>query len=461
MNFLSLLSIAAGLASNVITQDQPAHTESKTNVILIMVDDMGYECLGCNGGLSYDTPHLDQMAEQGKRFTHCYSTPLSSPSRVKIMTGMYNYRNYEDFGYLSPEEKTFGDVMKQAGYATGIVGKWQLNGIGEYPGWQNSDRPKAFGFDEYCLWQVTQKPVRNEDTVLYERYADPYIEQNGKILKGVEDSYGPDIFSDYALDFMEKNKDQPFFLYYSMVLPHFPFVPTPASDEWEDKEKRYKEDKRYFKDMVEYTDMLVGKVVQKVKELGIADNTLILFTSDNGTHRPLVSQTRRGPVRGGKAMTIDAGTHVPLIAYWPEHIKPGSVYDGLIGFSDFYPTLADVAGKNVESDGKSFLPLLRGDPYKERETVFVHYDPMHSDYINQFRGRFVRTKEYKLYQDGRFYHIPTDKREQDPISLKNVSWDSGEIRNPVSMEHVSWEVIQIRRKLQNILDQAPEWEEDR
>jgi arylsulfatase A len=228
-----------------------------------------------------------------------------------------------------------------------------------------------------------------------------------------------------------------------MILPHFPFVPTPDSEEWQDKQKRYDADKRFFVDMVEYTDKLVGKIIKKTKELGIAENTLIIFTSDNGTHRPIVSQTRTGPYRGGKAKTIDAGTHVPLFAYWPGQIEPGSVYDGLIGFSDFYPTFAEMAGKNVESDGRSFLPLLKDEPYKERETVLVHYDPMHSNFINQFRGRFVRTKEYKLYQNDKFYHIPTDKREEDPIS----------------MEHVSWDVMNIREHLQKILDQAPEWQE--
>lgn len=443
MNLITGLSIAAALACSASAPEETTEKARKPNVILILADDMGYECPEVNGGLSYDTPNLNQMAEQGKRFTHCYAQPLCSPSRVKIMTGLYNYRNYDDFGYLSPDEKTFGNVMKEAGYATCITGKWQLNGIGEYPGWQKQDRPNTFGFEEYCLWQLTKRPVRNKDTVLYERYAKPYIEQNGKILETTINDYGPDIFSDYAIEFMERNQDQPFFLYYSMILPHFPFVPTPDSEEWQDKQKRYDADKRFFADMVEYTDKLVGKIIKKTKELGIAENTLIIFTSDNGTHRPIVSQTRTGPYRGGKAKTIDAGTHVPLFAYWPGQIEPGSVYDGLIGFSDFFPTFAEMAGKNVESDGRSFLPLLKDEPYKERENVLVHYDPMHSNFINQFRGRFVRTKEYKLYQNGKFYHIPTDKREEDPIS----------------MEHVSWDVMNIREHLQEILDQAPEWQE--
>ena len=442
MKFYKGFSLAAGLLCSTILQSTGAENDSKPNVILILADDMGYECLECNGGLSYETPNLNRLAEQGKRFTNCYSQPICTPSRVKIMTGKYNYRNYEDFGYLNPKEKTFGNVMKQAGYATCIVGKWQLNGIGEHPGWQNKDRPKTFGFEEYSLWQLTKKSYRNGDSVAYERYANPYIEQNGKVLKGLENAYGPDVFNDYALDFMERKQDQPFFLYYSMVLPHFPFVPTPDSEEWEEKKKRYEENKRYFKDMVEYTDKLVGKVVRKVKKLGIADNTIILFAADNGTHRPIVTKTRWGPYRGGKAKTIDAGTHVPLIAYWPGHVKNETVYNGLISFNDFYPTFADAAGEKVQSDGKSFLPLLKEQTYKEQEAIMVHYTPKFNDFINQFRGRFARTKRYKLYQDGAYYHIPTDKREKISIS----------------MEHVSWEVIKKKGKLQNLLDHAPEWE---
>ena len=149
---------------------------TKPNVILIMADDMGYECLGSNGSTSYATPKIDALGEEGIRFTHCISQPLCTPSRVKIMTGLYNYRNYEYFDYLNPSQRTFGNIMHEAGYATCIAGKWQLNGISykdEVPNWNDSLRPHHFGFDEYCLWQLT-KP-RSEG----ERYAHPTIQQNG------------------------------------------------------------------------------------------------------------------------------------------------------------------------------------------------------------------------------------------------------------------------------------------
>ena len=143
------------------------------NVILIMADDMGYECLGAYGSTEYNTPNLDKMAEEGILFEHCYSQPLCTPSRVKIMTGKYNYRNYEYFGYLNENQHTIGNLMKDAGYSTCIVGKWQLNGISyknEIPEWNDNERPNKFGFDEYCLWQLTQARSHGE------RYSNPLIE---------------------------------------------------------------------------------------------------------------------------------------------------------------------------------------------------------------------------------------------------------------------------------------------
>lgn len=195
-----------------------SHEESKTpNVILIMADDMGYECLSTYGSQSYHTPVLDSLAAQGIRFDQAVSQPLCTPSRVKIMTGLYNYRNYDYFGHLQNEAYTFGNLMKEAGYATCIAGKWQLNGLAykdEIPHWNDAGRPHQFGFDEYCLWQLTK--TRGEG----ERYADPLIEQNGRVLENLEDSYGPDIFADFILDFIERKQDSSFFIYYPMVLVH-------------------------------------------------------------------------------------------------------------------------------------------------------------------------------------------------------------------------------------------------
>ncbi len=384
----------------------------RPNIILIMADDIGYECLGSYGSTSYKTPVLDALAMQGVKFDNCVSQPLCTPSRVKIMTGQYNYRNYDYFGNLNTNQYTFGNLMQDAGYETCITGKWQLNGLyykNEIADWSDNTKPNKLGFDEYCLWQLTNSANKGE------RYANPLIEQNGKLLDRKIDDYGPDIFSDYILDFMERKKEKPFFIYYPMVLVHDPFVSTPDSKAWNNKANRYKNDTSYFKDMVTYTDKIVGKIVEKLKELDIEDNTILIFTGDNGTHPSIFSNTKERMVQGGKGNTIDAGTHVPLIVSWPKMIKKGFVYNGLIEFSDFFPTFAESIAKEVESDGKSFYSLLTGKKHEPRKTVFVHYDPKWGKRVNQYRNQFVRTVDYKLYQDGKFFNLNKDILENYPL----------------------------------------------
>ena len=391
--------------------------KNKPNIILIMADDMGYECLSSYGGISYDTPFLDHLAANGIQFSNCVSQPLSTPSRVKIMTGNYNYRNYDNFGHINTNEYTFGNLLQDEGYVTCVAGKWQLNGLAyknDIDDWNDNTKPNKLGFDEYCLWQLTKTAGSGG------RYADPLIEHNGSFLKRDKDDYGPDIFSNFILDFIERKKDTPFFIYYPMVLVHDPFVPTPKSKLWENEAIRHKNDTSYFKDMVSYTDKIVSKIYSKLKDLQIENNTIIIFTGDNGTHPTIYSQTKERTIRGGKGNTIDAGTHVPLIVFWPTKIKKGIIFNGLIEFSDFFPTFADIVNKEVESDGYSFLPLLTGKNYTERKTAFVHYDPMWGKNVNQYRNQFIRTIDYKLYQDGKFFNLTNDNLEKMPISADSL-----------------------------------------
>ncbi|MGQ7868386.1 sulfatase-like hydrolase/transferase [Sunxiuqinia sp. sy24] len=415
------------------------HAErNQSNVILIMVDDMGYECVGAYGSTSYHTPNIDKMASQGILFSNCVSQPLCTPSRVKIMTGKYNYRNYDFFGHLNLSEYTFGNLMQDAGYETCIAGKWQLNGLAYkdlIPDWQDNTRPHKFGFDEYCLWQLTKEGREGG------RYANPLIEQNGEILDRNVEAYGPDIFADYILDFIERKKDKPFFVYYPMVLVHDPFVPTPDSPDWDKEEIRSKKDTSYFKDMVAYTDKIVGKIIRKLEELNLDENTILIFTGDNGTHRSIQSRVAEELIVGGKGKTTDAGTHVPLIVYWPARIKAQFVYNDLIEFSDFFPTFADLTETDIKSDGKSFYPLLIGGEHQPRKTAFVHYDPRWGKNVNQYRNQFVRSLEYKLYPDGRFYNLTNDKLEKSPLCLDALSADGLIIRTALENEfekHPAW-----------------------
>lgn len=390
-------------------------TAAKPNIILFMADDMGYECLSTYGSASYHTPNLDKLAANGVRFEHCYAQPLCTPSRVKIMTGKYNFRNYTAFGHLDPREKTFGNFLKDAGYSTAIAGKWQLNGIsgGKLPGWDDTNRPHHFGFDEYCLWQLHNTRAEGE------RYANALIVQNGKALPRGDSKYGPQITADFVLDFIERKKDGPFFIYYPMNLVHDPFWPTPDSQDWQNPKNRQRDDTVYFRDMVAFTDKIVGRVIEKLEQSGLSENTLVIFTGDNGTNRQIVSRMKDGRViAGGKGSMTDAGTRVPLIAYWKGKSLKGSVNTDLIDFADFLPTLAEAAQIIISEgqvvDGQSFLPQILGKPPTRKEYLYMFYEPKWGKFE---KGIFVRDKKYKLYNDGRFYDVEQDVLEKNPIDV--------------------------------------------
>jgi arylsulfatase A len=271
-----------------------------------------------------------------------------------------------------------------------------------------------------------------------ERYANPFIIQNGKKLGGLENAYGPDVFNEFVCDFIDRQGKEQFFVYYPMVLVHDPFVPTPESPEWSNTSGRYEKNTRHFREMVEYMDKLVGKLEAKLREKGVLDNTIFIFTGDNGTNVTIATETVSGTVKGAKSFTIDAGCHVPLIISWPSEMKNSRVYQPLIEFSDFLPTLVEAAGtKNrpEDIDGKSFLKVLKGETRPTRETVFVHYDPQWGK-TGENRNRFAQTTEYKLYRDQRFYKYSEDLLEQHPLT------------NLTPAEKA------IRQNLQSILDRA-------
>ena len=384
----------------------PASTLARPNIVLIMADDFGYECVEANGGTSYKTPVLNQMASEGVRFEHCYSQPICTPSRVKLMTGQYNVRNYAEFGLLETSQVTFGNLFKGAGYETCIVGKWQLG--------KDRLRPAHFGFDEHCLWQLLRRPSR---------FASPGLEVNGE-LKDYPGGYGPDIVTDYACDFIERNKNNPFLLYYPMIITHCPFEPTPDSVDWDPGSKgspTYKGNAKYFGDMVTYMDRLIGRILSQLDASGVRENTLVLFTGDNGTDTPVVSMMGDRRVAGAKGKTIDAGCRVPLIAQWPGKTAAGVVSQDLVDFSDFLPTICEAADVSIPTtltlDGRSFFPQLTGQPGNPREWIYIWYARNGGR-----KGReFTRTQRYKLYRSGEFYDVPNDYREKNPLDVAKLT----------------------------------------
>lgn len=385
--------------------------DERPNIVLIMADDMGYECLGVNGSLDYSTPRLDQMAARGLRFEHCYSQPICTPSRVKLMTGLSNKRNYIKFGMLDRNQTTFAQLLRKAGYATCIAGKWQLG--------REPDAPQHFGFDESLLWQHTRArtDAQQRDT----RYPNPRLERNGKHVDYDAGQFSTDLFVEFIEEFIRNHREEPFLVYYPMALVHCPFCPTPASRDWDARDRgssTYKGQPEYFGEMVAYADSAVGKLVDCLTAQGIRENTVVLFIGDNGTDTPIATKTSYGTVVGAKGQTIDGGNRVPCIIEWPAAMKvQGTVSQNVIDFSDFLPTICEVAHaplpEGVTLDGQSFLPQLLSQAGSPRHSIFQWYS---RNGVPEQAIEFARNQRYKLYATGEFFDVPNDRTEQRPLT---------------------------------------------
>lgn len=398
-----------------------AAAAERPNVIVIMADDLGYETIGANGGTSYRTPVLDRLAREGVRGTRCFVQPLCTPTRVQLMTGQYNVRNYITFGEMDPQARTFGNLFQEAGYATCMVGKWQLG--------RDKDRPRKYGFDEYYLWQHLRRPSR---------YPNPGLEINGVEKDFTSGEYGPDLINAYARDFIVRHKDRPFFLYYSMLLTHGPYVPTPDSPDWNPhaRDEATGQHPRHFASMVAYMDKLIGRLVETLAEHGLREKTLLLFFGDNGTGAGTRSQMGDRVVIGGKGSTTAAGMHVPLIVSWPGKIASGAVLEDLVDSTDILPTICEAAGIRIPPDwvldGQSFLPQLRGEPGRPRQWIYSWYSPR-----GEPLREFAFDQRYKLYRGGRFFDWSADPEEQHPLEVAKLTG----------------EAAQAAHKLQAVLDQ--------
>lgn len=407
MKPLHLLRFAGLLLAAAFT----AHAaERRPNLILILCDDFGYECVTANGGESYKTPNLDKLAATGMRFEHCHVQPLCTPTRSQLMTSIYNVRNYINFGTLDTKATTFGNLLKNAGYVTGICGKWQLG--------QEKDLPQHFGFDDALLWQHTRRPPR---------YANPGLEHNGEPLDYTHGEYGPELVNQFAMDFVTRHKDETFFLYYPMILTHDPFQPTPDSPDWDPKAmgEQVSRDIKHFAEMTEFMDKNVGELIAKLEKLGLRENTMILFLGDNGTGVEANTRFKGQDYPGGKGTRSARGTHVPFIANWPGKIPAGKVNNDLVGSVDFLPTLCEAAGVTVPAalkiDGRSFYPQLMGKRGQPRDWLYSWYV---RDGGGTPQWEYAMSNSYKLYTTGKFYDLNADPYEEK--AAQSVASLSGE-----------------------------------
>ena len=384
------------------------------NIVLIFSDDLGIEALNAYGGHDVRTPHIDKLSEDGMVFTHCFANPACSPSRAEIMTGTYPrfagikhvLAKWSDDTYLDPKQfNSFANQLKKVGYATAIAGKWNVSWL------ERNDTVKAFGFDEHCLWQMFDRNGNKRS-----RYYEPHFRIDGKVEEdAIAERFGPDVLADFMIDFMKRNKDGPFLIYYPALLAHTPYIRVPgsaATRRLPDSEQ--KNGPECFPEMVEYLDKNVGRLLNAVDDLGISNNTIILFCADNGTHGPVTSiwGENRTRIKGGKMTMTDRGSRVPLIVRWPGTVESGTQCDDLVELADFLPTFLGIASAPEPMQrvhGQSFLPQLRGEHAPSKEWVHVEYK----------NERHIRTKNW-IYTDkgtltkvNKLGHPENDPEEQN------------------------------------------------
>jgi arylsulfatase A-like enzyme len=405
-------------------------------VVLILADDLGWTDLGCFGSDFYETPHIDRLAKEGMKFTQNYSAcTVCSPSRSALLTGKYPARLHvtdwipgqmpDNPKLLVPDwtkflpltETTIANVLKSAGYATASIGKWHLGGEEYYP--------EKHGFELNIAG--TDKP--NPST-----YIAPW--KIATLTEGKDGEYLTDRLGEEAVKFIERSKDQPFFLY----LPHFA-VHTPIQGRPDLVEKYRRKPKAglthtnvQYAAMVEAMDATVGHIRAKLEELKLADRTIVIFVSDNGGRVPTTSNK---PLRVGKGSAYEGGVRVPLIVHWPGVTKPGSVSEVPVITMDLYPTVLEMCGLPLTSkvDGLSLAPLLRGGERLERDAIFWHY-PHHQHY--QLGG----SMPYSAVRSGDFRLI--EFLDDNHVELYNLREDIGEQHDLAASQPAKTEELRAR-----------------
>jgi len=413
--------LAAGAVASLVgpmacvtTSGQQTKSPSRPNIIFILADDYGLDGVGCYGSDRHKgrTPNLDALASGGIRFELCYSTPLCGPTRCQIMTGRYPFRtggltNPTAGKPVSKDEYPLARILTEAGYDTCCVGKWR----------QMGETPADWGFGEYIT-----------DPTAGGWYWQKSYTKNGQLVETDKEIYYPDVAHDFAVDFLRRHTAtssaaKPFLLYYSSHLVHGPILRTPDSKPDE------KDPITLYNDNVAYLDKQVGALVAELDKLGLRQNTLIIFSADNGTvGQPSTIGGRK--INGQKGSMLEGGARVPLIANWKGVSPAGRVLKDLVDFSDFLPTFAEVAGAKLPAgvtiDGRSFAPQLRGKKGSPREWIFVQLG----------RNWYVRDAEWKLNQAGELFDMT----------------DAPFVEKPVPADSVDKAAVAARKRLQVVLD---------
>jgi arylsulfatase A-like enzyme len=440
-------------------------TMDRPNIIYILADDLGYGDLGVYGQKKMKTPNIDKLAAEGMLFTQHYAgSTVCAPSRSALMTGMHTGHTVVRGNYgIKPEGQfpipdstlTIAEVLKKAGYSTGAFGKWGLG----YPGSEGD--PNNQGFDTFFGYNCQTIGHNYYPYHLWSNQDSIVLPENSGKKKGI---YAPNLIHEKTLQFIEENKDRPFFLYVPSIIPHAELVaPEEVHNRFRGKflpEKVYKgtdDGPRYklggygsqpeshaaFAAMISILDQQVGEIVTKITDLGLAENTIIIFTSDNGPHLEGGADpdyfNSNGNLKGYKRDLYEGGIRVPMIVKWQKKIKPGSTADHVSAFWDVFPTLAELAGEKETQglDGISFLPTLLGNTDKQKNHKYLYWE------FHEKGGRqAVRMGDWK----GVKYNVLENPTAQ--LELYDLSKDSSEEHNVTS------DFPEIVAEMESILEKA-------
>ena len=452
-------SLGLGILSLLSTgKNCDAQNQRHPNVVFLLADDLGWTDLNCYGSKFYETPNLDKLASQGVKFTNAYAAcPVCSPTRSSIMTGKYpiSLGNTDWFGavqpdqvkrsfkkpllpapyvdYLPLEEVTIAEALKSNGYKTCIAGKWHLGEAEKY--W-----PENQGFDKnYGGFNMGHPNKKGKANGYFSPYGNPRLED------GSVGEYLPERLTNESLKFMEDNKDKPFFLYRAFYLVHTPLQGLKADIEKYEAKKiqmglkdsiivegenhvRYNQSLPVYAAMVEALDREVGRIIQKLKELNLDKNTIIIFTSDNGGLSTTEgSPTSNYPLRAGKGWLYEGGIREPLIMKYPGQNNVGTIINEPVLSTDFYPTILQMVGLKLmpkqHTGGVSFLPLLKGEPFKHGP-LFWHY-PHYGNQGGQPCAA-IRMDDWKLIEFFEDYHVELYNLKNDIGEKQNLAASNGE-----------------------------------
>jgi len=425
--------------------------QKKPNIVFILADDLGYGDLGAYGQRKIETPHIDQLAAEGMKFEQFYAgTSVCAPSRSALMTGQHTGHTYirgnrelepEGQEPLADSVQTFVQLLQKAGYATGAFGKWGLGMVG------TSGAPDRKGFDEFYGYNCQRQSHRYFPTHLW--HNDQRVELTGNDLTQ-KVQYAPTLIQEQTLQFMEKNKDRPFFLFIPTVLPHAELAGIDdehykkyesAFEETPHKGNDYgvkatiagyasvEKPRATFASMVSRMDAYVGQVLKKLDELGLSDNTIVIFSSDNGAHReggadPAFFRSS-GELRGYKRDLYEGGVRTPFIVRWPNHVKPNTKSQFAGAFWDVMPTLLEVAdaGTARYTDGVSLVPTLTGKSSKQKTHPYLYWE-FHEDggkqavRIGDWKGVLLQVKD-RSKQKFELFNLRKDPAEQKDVALQN------------------------------------------